>query len=57
LPEVKKLGIGGLAMKGMLAGGSLALLGFCCKWRPARIDPSFSTFLGVHIGLAMGSSI
>ena len=55
LPEVKKLGIGGLAMKGYgCAGGSLALLGFV-QMESARIDPSFSTFLGVHIGLAMGS--
>ena len=55
LPEVKKLGIGGLAMKGYgCAGGSLALLGFV-QMEAARIDPSFSTFLGVHIGLAMGS--
>src|SRR6201986_800108 len=55
LPEVKKLGIGGLAMQGYgCAGGSLALLGFV-QMEIARIDPSFSTFLGVHIGLAMGS--
>ena len=30
------------------------LLGFV-QMESARIDPSFSTFLGVHIGLAMGS--
>ena len=36
------------------AGGSLALLGFV-QMEIARIDPSFSTFIGVHIGLAMGS--
>jgi alkylation response protein AidB-like acyl-CoA dehydrogenase len=55
LPEVKKLGIGGVAMKGYgCAGGSLALLGFI-QMEAARVDPSFSTFLGVHIGLAMGS--
>src|SRR5437879_4362004 len=55
LPAVKELGIGGLAMKGYgCAGGSLALLGFV-QMEAARIDPSFSTFLGVHIGLAMGS--
>src|SRR6266403_1374147 len=55
LPEVKKLGIGGVAMKGYgCAGGSLALLGFI-QMEVARVDPSFSTFLGVHIGLAMGS--
>jgi glutaryl-CoA dehydrogenase len=55
LPAVKELGIGGLAMHGYgCAGGSLALLGFV-QMEIARIDPSFSTFIGVHIGLAMGS--
>src|SRR5690349_12104072 len=55
LPEVKKLGIGGVAMEGYgCAGGSLALLGFI-QMEIARIDPSFSTFVGVHNGLAMGS--
>ena len=37
-----------------LRGRSLALLGFV-QMEIARIDPSFSTFMGVHIGLAMGS--
>src|SRR5712671_95107 len=55
LPAVKELGIGGVAMNGYgCIGGSLALLGFI-QMEVARIDPSFSTFLGVHIGLAMGS--
>jgi alkylation response protein AidB-like acyl-CoA dehydrogenase len=55
LPAVKELGIGGLGMKGYgCAGGSLALLGFV-QMEIARIDPSFSTFMGVHSGLAMGS--
>src|ERR1700726_3890775 len=55
LPGVKELGIGGLAMHGYgCAGGSLALLGFV-QMEIARIDPSFSTFIGVHNGLAMGS--
>src|SRR5882672_9082527 len=55
LPAVKELGIGGVGIKGYgCAGGSLALLGFV-QMEVARIDPSFSTFLGVHIGLAMGS--
>jgi alkylation response protein AidB-like acyl-CoA dehydrogenase len=55
LPAVKELGIGGLAMHGYgCAGGSVALLGFV-QMEIARIDPSFSTFIGVHIGLAMGS--
>src|SRR5271166_4370186 len=55
LPAVKELGIGGLAMQGYgCAGGSLALLGFV-QMEIARIDPSFATFVGVHVGLAMGS--
>src|SRR5438552_17222942 len=54
LPGVKELGIGGLAMKGYgCVGGSLALLGFV-QMEAARVDPSFSSFLGVHSGLAMG---
>src|SRR6202046_1200502 len=55
MPAVKELGIGGLAMQGYgCAGGSLALLGFV-QMEIARVDPSFSTFIGVHVGLAMGS--
>ncbi|HXI69694.1 MAG TPA: acyl-CoA dehydrogenase family protein, partial [Verrucomicrobiae bacterium] len=55
LPAIKELGIGGLAMKGYgCAGGSLALLGFVLM-EIARIDPSVATFMGVHVGLAMGS--
>src|SRR5437899_12220838 len=55
LPAVKELGIGGVGIQGYgCAGGSLALLGFV-QMEIARIDPSFSTFVGVHNGLAMGS--
>jgi alkylation response protein AidB-like acyl-CoA dehydrogenase len=55
LPAVKELGIGGVGMHGYgCAGGSLALLGFV-QMEIARVDPSFSTFVGVHSGLAMGS--
>src|SRR5271156_4723493 len=55
LPAVKELGIGGVGMHGYgCAGGSLALLGFV-QMELARVDPSFSTFVGVHVGLAMGS--
>jgi len=55
LPAVKELNIGGLGMQGYgCRGGSLALLGFVAM-EMARIDPSFSTFFGVHNGLAMGS--
>src|SRR5713226_2725604 len=55
LQAVKELDIGGLGMDGYgCAGGSLALLGFV-QMEIARVDPSFSTFIGVHVGLAMGS--
>src|SRR6202453_120743 len=55
LPAIKELGIGGLAMQGYgCAGGSLALLGFV-QMELARVDPSVATFIGVHVGLAMGS--
>src|SRR5882762_525638 len=55
LPGVKELGIGGLGMQGYgCAAGSLALLGYV-QMEAARVDPSFSTFIGVHVGLAMGS--
>src|SRR5258707_8142454 len=51
LPGVKELGVGGLAMHGYgCAGGSLALLGFVLM-EMARIDPSFTTFVAVHVGL------
>src|SRR5204863_161169 len=48
-------GIGGLGMKGYgCAGGSVGLLAFV-QMEIARIDPSFATFFGVHVGLPMGS--
>src|SRR5207237_4483271 len=54
LPAFKELNIGGLGMQGYgCRGGSLALLGFVAM-EMARTDPSFSTFFGVHNGLAMG---
>src|ERR1700755_3694288 len=55
LPAIKELGIGGLAMHGYgCAGGSLAMFGFV-QMELARVDPSIATFMGVHVGLAMGS--
>jgi glutaryl-CoA dehydrogenase len=55
LPAIKELGIGGLGMRGYEgAGGSLALLGFTMM-EISRIDPSIATFIGVHVGLSMGS--
>jgi alkylation response protein AidB-like acyl-CoA dehydrogenase len=55
LPSIKELGIGGLGMHGYEgAGGSLALLGFTLM-EIARVDASIATFVGVHVGLSMGS--
>ena len=55
MPGFKELNIGGLAIKGYGGRGkSLALMGFI-QMELARIDPSISTFFGVHAGLAMGS--
>jgi alkylation response protein AidB-like acyl-CoA dehydrogenase len=55
LPAFKELNIGGISIKGYGGRGkSLALLGFI-QMELARVDPSISTFFGVHAGLAMGS--
>jgi alkylation response protein AidB-like acyl-CoA dehydrogenase len=55
IPPFKELNIGGLGLKGYgCRGGSQKLFGFIMM-ELARIDPSFSTFFGVHDGLAMGS--
>src|SRR6476620_4734788 len=55
LPAFKELNIGGIAIKGYGGRGkSLALMGFI-QMELARVDPSISTFFGVHAGLAMGS--
>ncbi|MCU1287229.1 MAG: Acyl-CoA dehydrogenase [Acidobacteriales bacterium] len=55
LPEIKKLNIGGVAMKGYdCRGGSTLLFGLLAM-EMARVDSSIATFYGVHNGLAMGS--
>ena len=55
IPAFKELKIGGLGLEGYgCRGGSQKLFGFIMM-ELARIDPSFSTFFGVHDGLAMGS--
>ena len=55
IPPFKELNIGGLGSDGYgCRGGSRKLFGFIMM-ELARIDPSFSTFFGVHDGLAMGS--
>ncbi len=55
LPKFKALGIGGLPFSGYgCPGKSTMLMGFLMM-EIARVDASFSTFFGVHTGLAMGS--
>ena len=55
LPGIKELNIGGIGIEGYGGrGGSLGLWGSVAM-EFARVDPSLSTFLGVHTGLAMGS--
>ena len=55
LPKFKALGIGGLPFKGYgCPGKSTMFMGFLMM-EIARVDASFSTFFGVHTGLAMGS--
>ena len=55
IPAFKELNIGGLGYEGYgCRGGSPKLFGFVAM-EMARIDPSFTTFWGVHTGLAMGS--
>jgi alkylation response protein AidB-like acyl-CoA dehydrogenase len=55
LPALRDLNIAGLGYNGYgCLGGSTLLTGFVLM-EIARVDPSFSTFFGVHNGLAMGS--
>jgi alkylation response protein AidB-like acyl-CoA dehydrogenase len=55
LPALRDLQLGGLGLQGYgCKGGSTLLDGFV-QMEMARVDPSFSTFFGVHNGLAMGS--
>src|SRR5260370_837905 len=55
LPALRDLKIGGLGLEGYgCRGGSTLLDGFV-QMEMARIDPSFSTFFGVHNGRAMVS--
>ena len=55
LPELKKLGIAGLAYAGYGCPGGGNLLDGMVAMELARTDPSIGTFFGVHGGLAMGS--
>ena len=55
IPEIAGLGIAGVAYEGYGCPGGGPLLDGVLAMELARSDPSMSTFLGVHSGLAMGS--
>jgi alkylation response protein AidB-like acyl-CoA dehydrogenase len=55
LPALRDLKIGGLSYQGYECRGGSTLLNGFVQMEMARVDPSFSTFFGVHNGLAMGS--
>jgi glutaryl-CoA dehydrogenase len=55
IPEIAALGIAGVAYEGYGCPGGGPLLDGVLAMELARSDPSMSTFLGVHSGLAMGS--
>jgi glutaryl-CoA dehydrogenase len=55
IPEIAGLGIAGVAYEGYGCPGGGPLLDGVLAMELARSDPSISTFLGVHSGLAMGS--
>jgi glutaryl-CoA dehydrogenase len=55
VPGFARLGIAGVACQGYGCPGGGPLLDGVLAMQIARSDPSMSTFLGVHSGLAMGS--
>ena len=55
LPGLAQLGIAGVAYDGYGCPGGGPLLDGVLAMELARSDPSMSTFMGVHSGLAMGS--
>ena len=55
IPGIAALGITGLAYDGYGRPGGGRLLDGMIAMELARVDPSISTFMGVHSGLAMGS--
>src|SRR3954465_2251814 len=55
IPEMAKLGIAGTPYKGYGCPGKSTLLDGMISMELSRGDPSMSTFMGVHGGLAMGS--
>ena len=55
VPGFARLGIAGVAYEGYGCPGGGPLLDGVLAMELARTDPSMSTFMGVHSGLAMGS--
>ena len=55
IPAIAGLGIAGVAYQGYGCPGGGPLLDGVLAMELARSDPSMSTFMGVHSGLAMGS--
>jgi glutaryl-CoA dehydrogenase len=55
IPGLAKLGIAGTQLSGYGCPGKSALLDGMISMELSRGDPSVSTFMGVHGGLAMGS--
>jgi glutaryl-CoA dehydrogenase len=55
IPAFARLGIAGVAYTGYGCPGGGPLLDGMIAMELARVDPSISTFAGVHSGLAMGS--
>ncbi len=55
IPGIAALGIAGTAYEGYGCPGGGPLLDGMIAMELARADPSMSTFMGVHSGLAMGS--
>ena len=55
IPAIAGLGIAGVAYEGYGCPGGGPLLDGVLAMELARSDPSMSTFMGVHSGLAMGS--
>jgi alkylation response protein AidB-like acyl-CoA dehydrogenase len=55
IPEIAKLGIAGTPYRGYGCPGKSTLLDGMISMELSKGDPSISTFMGVHGGLAMGS--
>ncbi|MBV9383210.1 MAG: acyl-CoA dehydrogenase family protein [Streptosporangiaceae bacterium] len=55
IPGFARLGVAGTAYEGYGCPGGGPLLDGILAMELARVDPSISTFMGVHGGLAMGS--